>query len=270
MARSSGTDPSPDRPVVLCHGAWGGSYGFRRVRPFLWGAGHEVFTPSLTGIGERSHLASPMIGLATHVQDLANAVLYEDLHDIVLVGFSYGGMVVTGALDQIGGRVAHLVYLDALVPADGQSAVNVMSGGTPTPAGTRAGADGAGGDRPVGSAALPPGPWTLNPVPRPLDTPEDTAWSDARRVGQPMRTLTEPVRLRRPLEEWPFTLTYIKATADPSEADDSAFWRTARHARASERWRYHEIPSTHMVPFSHAEPLAKILLALATEPVGVG
>ncbi|MFV0524243.1 MAG: alpha/beta fold hydrolase [Acidimicrobiales bacterium] len=249
MAPSPGTELSPHRPLVLCHGAWGGSYGFRRVRPFLWGAGHEVYTPSLTGIGERSHLASPMIGLATHVQDLANAVLYEDLDDIVLVGFSYGGMVVTGALDQIGDRVAHLVYLDALVPADGQSAVDVIGGG--------------GGDRPPGSAALPPASWTMNPVPRPLDTPEDTAWSDARRVGQPVRTLAEPVCLRRPLEEWPFTLTYIKATADPAEPPDSAFWRLAGHARSSDRWGYHEIPSTHMVPFSHAEPLAEILLAVA-------
>ncbi|MEZ5342491.1 MAG: alpha/beta fold hydrolase [Acidimicrobiales bacterium] len=107
---------------VLTHGAWGGSYGFHKVRRLLQAEGHEVFTPSLTGIGERSHLIAETIDLTTHVTDLVNAIEYEDLSDIVLLGFSYGGMVVTSALNHIGDRVSHLVYLDALVPADGQSA----------------------------------------------------------------------------------------------------------------------------------------------------
>lgn len=82
---------------VLVHGAWSGSFGWRKVRPLLAERGHEVFTPSLTGIGERAHLTSPQVNLTTHVQDVVNCVWYEDLRDITLVGYSYGGMVVTGA-----------------------------------------------------------------------------------------------------------------------------------------------------------------------------
>jgi pimeloyl-ACP methyl ester carboxylesterase len=76
---------------VLVHGAWNGAHGFAKVRRLLSAAGHEVFTPSLTGLGERSHLSSPQVNLTTHVQDVANHILCEDLHDIVLLGFSYGG-----------------------------------------------------------------------------------------------------------------------------------------------------------------------------------
>jgi pimeloyl-ACP methyl ester carboxylesterase len=78
---------------VLVHGAWGGAHGFRKVRGPLRAAGHEVFTPSLTGIGERAHLTSPQVCLTTHVADVVNAVWYEDLSDIVLLGFSYAGFV---------------------------------------------------------------------------------------------------------------------------------------------------------------------------------
>src|SRR6202012_3742818 len=104
---------------VLVHGAWGGSYGFKYVRGPLRAAGHEVFTPSLTGIGERAHLTSPSVDLTTHIRDVVNVVLYEDLVDITLLGFSYGGMVITGTLDHIADRVRDLVYLDAFVPASG-------------------------------------------------------------------------------------------------------------------------------------------------------
>jgi pimeloyl-ACP methyl ester carboxylesterase len=85
---------------VLVHGAWSGAHGFRKVRALLQSAGHQVFTPSLTGIGERVHLVSPQVDLSTHVADVVNQVLYEDLDEIVLLGFSYGGMVVAGALAQ--------------------------------------------------------------------------------------------------------------------------------------------------------------------------
>ena len=133
---------------VLVHGAWGGSYGFRTVRGPLRSAGHEVFTPSLTGIGERVHLASPQVTLTTHVTDVVNTILFEDLTDIVLLGYSYGGMVVTGALEHVADRVAHLVYLDAFLPLDGES-LDDLSG-----AGYGAGAVGPGGS------------WLVPPLPR--------------------------------------------------------------------------------------------------------
>ena len=116
---------------VLVHGAWSGAHGFRHVRRLLQPQGHEVFTPSLTGIGERVHLVSPQVDLTTHVDDVVNQVLYEDLDDIVLLGFSYGGMVVTGALEHVATRVHQLVYLDAFVPDDGQSLVDLT--GAPVP-----------------------------------------------------------------------------------------------------------------------------------------
>jgi pimeloyl-ACP methyl ester carboxylesterase len=111
---------------VLVHGAWSGAHTFRRVRPLLRGAGHEVFTPSLTGLGERTHLLTPEVGLTTHVHDVSNAILYEDLRDIVLLGYSYGGSVVTGALEFVWDRVSHLVYLDAFVPFNGQSVDDML------------------------------------------------------------------------------------------------------------------------------------------------
>lgn len=104
---------------VLVHGAWRGSYTFRHVRKELGYAGHEVFTPSLTGIGERAHLLSPQINLTTHIDDVVNVILYEDLHDIVLLGFSYGGAVITGSLKHVADRVQHLVFVDAFVPRRG-------------------------------------------------------------------------------------------------------------------------------------------------------
>lgn len=224
---------------VLVHGAWGGSYGFRKVRPLLRAQGHEVFTPSLTGIGERSHLTGPLVGLTTHVLDVVNTVRYEDLDDMVLLGFSYGGMVVTGALDAIGDRVRELVYLDAFVPADGQSVVSL------NPA----------REAPQGLGA----PWLIPPSERAYESAEIAAFSQPRRTPQPARTFSEPVRLGTPLEEGPFGLTYIRATAEPSVAFEAA----AARAKASPAWRYHEIDTGHMVPENRPSELAELLLALA-------
>lgn len=230
--------------MVLVHGAWGGSYGFRKLRPLLTAAGHEVFTPSMTGIGERSHLAGSHVTLSLHMQDVRNTIFYEDLDDIVLLGFSYGGMVATGLLDDIGDKVRHLVYLDALVPADGQSAADVI---------------GSTGEALI-AASIDGG---VPPAPRELDTPEATAWSNARRVNQPVGTFTEPVSLSKPLEDWDMTRTFIKASADPGESDNSAFWTAAHHADASPAWGYHEIATNHMVPMTRPEELASILLDVA-------
>ena len=107
---------------VLVHGAWAGAHGWRAVRKLLAAEGHDVFTPSLTGIGERVHLASPQIDLTTHVNDVVNQIVFEDLREIVLVGYSYGGVVVTAAAEHVHDRIAELVYLDAFVPSDGDSA----------------------------------------------------------------------------------------------------------------------------------------------------
>ncbi len=181
---------------VLVHGGWSGAHGFRHVRRGLAAAGHEVFTPSLTGIGERAHLASPVINLSTHIRDVVNQVLYEDLTEIVLLGFSYGGFVVTGALEHIAERVSHLVYLDAFVPDAGETALGHTLGIE------------------AGTAALND-EWLVPSPDRTFDDPAEGAWMEARRTPHPSGCFTEPVRLARPLEDFEFARTYIKATLDP-------------------------------------------------------
>jgi pimeloyl-ACP methyl ester carboxylesterase len=231
---------------VLVHGAWSGSFGWRKVRPLLADAGHEVFTPSLTGIGERAHLTSPQVNLSLHVQDVVNCVWYEDLRDIVLVGYSYGGMVVTGALDHLRDRVKQLVYLDAFVPRDGQSLESLVG-------------------RPVDvPESFPVAEWLRPSMPREYDDPADAEYTAPRRVGHPAGCFTEPVRLRTPLEDRRISLTYIKATGEPRpEGGGGPFWVAADHAKASPRWRYDEIATNHMVSFNRPNELAKVLLEVA-------
>jgi pimeloyl-ACP methyl ester carboxylesterase len=229
---------------VLVHGAWGGAHGFRKVRGPLWRAGHEVFTPSLTAVGERVHLTSPQVGLTTHISDVVNTVLYEDLHGIVLLGFSYGGLVITGALEHIGDRVRHLAYLDAFVPSDGDSATTIGGGG-PGP-----------GVIELGAA------WLVPPQPREFDDPAQAAWENARRTPQPARCFTEPVRLVRPPEDYPFTRTFIKAAAEPRPEPAGPFWAAAGRARGSPAWRYREIDSSHMIPTNRPDELTRLLLEL--------
>jgi len=106
---------------VIVHGAWGGSWAFKKVDSLLTAQGATVYRPSLTGQGERVHLANPEVGLYTHIKDVVNMILFEDLKNIILVGHSYGGMVITGVADSIPDRIAQMIYLDAFVPEDGES-----------------------------------------------------------------------------------------------------------------------------------------------------
>ncbi len=228
---------------VLVHGAWGGSYGWRKVRPLLAAHGHEVFTPSLTGIGERAHLTSPQVDLSLHIQDVVNAIWYEDLRDITLVGYSYGGMVITGAIDYVADRVKHLVYLDAFLPSDGQALQGLAT------------------DLPQSF----PGPgWLMEPMARTYDDPADGVFSEPRRSLHPRGCFIEPVRLRSPLEERDFSLTYIKATGEPRpEGGGGPFWQAADRTSQDPRWRYYEVSTNHMVPFNKPRELADILLEVA-------
>jgi pimeloyl-ACP methyl ester carboxylesterase len=228
---------------VLVHGAWGGAHGFRKVRRILQDGGHDVFTPSLTGIGERVHLVNPQVDLTTHVHDVVNHILFEDLRDIVLVGYSYGGAVVTGAIAHIGDRVRELVYLDAFVPDDGQTVASLTG-------------------RPPAYPVLAE-PWLAPPLPREFDDPSEAEWHDARRTPHPVRCFNEPVRLPTPLEERRFGLTYIKATADTDDPPGAGpFWAAAERAEISDRWRYYEIATNHMVAANRPGELATILLEL--------
>lgn len=110
---------------VLVHGAWHGGWCWRKLTPFLEAAGHAVYAPTLTGLAERAAELSSDVGLDTHIQDVVGLLVEQDLHGVVLVGHSYGGMVITGAVDQAPERIAHLVYLDTFVPRDGESMVDI-------------------------------------------------------------------------------------------------------------------------------------------------
>lgn len=224
---------------VLVHGAFGGAHGWHKVRPLLWSQGHQVFTPSLTGIGERAHLTSPQVTLSTHIQDVVNCVEYEDLRDIVLVGFSYGGNVVTGCVDLIADRIAHIVYLDAALPRNGEPRNRAE------PLAYRMGQD-----------------WLVRGPARVYDDPAEGEWAGPRRSDQPLGTLIEPVRISKPLEEHSFSRTFIKATADkpPAEGPIPALWRNAEYTRNHPAWRYREIDTTHMVPNNRPDDLVALLL----------
>jgi pimeloyl-ACP methyl ester carboxylesterase len=111
---------------VLVHPAWFGGWCWKKITPLLRARGYEVFTPTLTGLGERAHLARPEIGLNIHIEDVANLLKYEDLSDVILVGNSSAGMVITGVADQAPERIAHIVYLDAFVPQDGQTMLDLI------------------------------------------------------------------------------------------------------------------------------------------------
>ncbi|MEM7071900.1 MAG: alpha/beta fold hydrolase, partial [Pseudomonadota bacterium] len=114
---------------VLIHGGWFGGWCWREVADQLRAKGHLVFTPTLTGLGERSHLASPQITLQTHAQDIANVLIYEDLNDVILLAHSYSGMPVTLVPRLAPGRIQELIYLDAFVPEDGQMLNDLVDGG---------------------------------------------------------------------------------------------------------------------------------------------
>jgi pimeloyl-ACP methyl ester carboxylesterase len=228
---------------VLVHGAWSGAQTWRKVRPLLWREGHAVFTPSLTGLGERVHLASPQVTLSTHIQDVANMMRFEDLTDVVLLGYSYGGMVVTGALEHIADRVKHLVYLDAFVPEDGQSLYG-LTGQTFDDEFTKT--------------------WLVQPMPREYDDPAEAAWAQPRRTAHPRGCFSEAVHVSQPLERYPFSRTYIKATIPSrSESTNGAFWAAADHAQESALWRYAEIETNHMIASNKPEELTSLLLELA-------
>src|SRR5215217_5268276 len=114
---------------VIVHGAWGGGFSWNKiVAPLLRAKGHDVFVPTLTGLGERSHLATPDVSLDTHIQDVVNVLFYEDLKDVILAGHSYGGNVITGAADLCPERLQQLVYLDAATPSDGESSASRWPG----------------------------------------------------------------------------------------------------------------------------------------------
>ena len=175
---------------LLVHGAWHSGRAWDRVVPLLESAGHRALAPSLTGYGDKAHLLSPEVGLGTHVDDVVGLIEHEDLHDVVLVGHSYAGMVISAVADRVPDRIARLVYLDAMVPRDGESAVDVM----PISAAL------------VEAALAGDGGWRVPPLPElpaphglfGVTDPDDVAWLRTLLSDQPVACLQERVTLDDP------------------------------------------------------------------------
>jgi pimeloyl-ACP methyl ester carboxylesterase len=239
---------SADKPVtfVLVHGAWHGGWCWRRVADLLTARGHKVFTPTLTGLADRSHLNSPAINLDTHIADVANLLKWEGLNDAVLVGHSYGGMVISGAAEKAPeGSIGSIVFLDAFLPDDRKSLFDYTAGpdGEPDPRSAAAEADGF----------VPPIPAEAFKV-----NPADRAWVDAQCTPQSVRCFQQRVRLTGGREAIA-KKTYILATDYPG----LGFSRFAERVRGDPAWRYYEVACGHDVMLDEPERLAEILEEVA-------
>ncbi len=225
--------------LVLVHGAWHGGWCWQRVAPALRRAGHEVYAPSLTGLGERRHLASRTVDLATHIEDVVALLEMEDLSDVLLVGHSYGGMVVTGAADRVARRISRLVYLDAFVPEDGRCLLEYV---VPE----RAARMREEGER---TGFVTPPPMSLWGLTR----PEDLSFVGPREVRHPYATMSQPIRLAGE-SALPRTFVYCSSPATGS------FDQFAAKYRRDPAWRFHELKTGHDAMLLMPEAVTRILL----------
>jgi pimeloyl-ACP methyl ester carboxylesterase len=232
---------------VLAHGAWSSAWAWKKMRPLMRAGGHDFFTPSYTGLGERGHLGNASVNLDTHIQDVVGTIEIEDLRDIMLLGHSYGGMVATGVADRVRSRVSQLIYLDAFVPKDGQSAFDLQP------------AERANGMR---EAARAKGDgWRIPPNPMPSDTPEaDLAWAAHRRLPQPLQTFEQKLRLSGQAPP-PRSYIYCKKCA-PGDV----FRQFAERAQRESGWRYFELDASHNPHITMPQELMALLENIIAAP----
>jgi pimeloyl-ACP methyl ester carboxylesterase len=228
---------------VLVHGAWHGAWCWRRVASLLIRKGHDVFAPTLTGLCERSHLLSPAINVDTHILDIVNEMKWQELNDVVLVGHSYGGMVVSGVAEKMEKAIASVVMLDAFMPENGQSLVDIQPPAVREPI--------LAAER-QGKTALPPLSAEWFKV-----NEKDRAWVDAQCTPTPIQCFLQKLPLTGARERIA-KKTYIRASAYPSPYFDAGL----ASARAK-NWRIHEVPCGHDVMLDMPERLAEILMEAA-------
>lgn len=235
-ARAADTNSAPAAnqklTFVIVHGAWGGGWAFKEVERLLRADGHTVYRPTLTGQGEKSHLAALLttnIDLNLHITDVVNAIEWEKLQDVVLVGHSYGGMVVTGVADRIPGRIKHLIYLDAIVPENGESA-NQAIGNL---------------GRDTTNAFIAPF-WLKGNEPVPHDVPH------------PARTISQPIVLKNQDAARKIPTTYI-LTVDPGQTpQQDMFFKCSERAKAR-GWSVQIMEGDHNVQWSRPQELVEFL-----------
>jgi pimeloyl-ACP methyl ester carboxylesterase len=215
---------------LIAHGAWTGAWSWRRVIDLLTGRGHRVHVPTLSGLCERSHLAKVApISLSTHVSDIVNEATWNDLDGLVLVGHSYGGFVIAGAAERLGGRIDSIVFLEAFIPKDGQCFSDLGPGET------------------LSEPSVPPPPSAKGEY----RDDEDRKWVVSKVTPQPTATFTERLRVTGAYLQVP-KKTFIEASRGVSA-------ETAASLRRDSSWTVHQIDSGHDVPVDRPLELAQLL-----------
>jgi pimeloyl-ACP methyl ester carboxylesterase len=231
VARQAGATNHP--VMVLVHGAWGGGWQFKKVGTILEAHGYQVYRPSLSGLGEHYNTTSTNIGLTTHIDDIVNFILFEDLHDVILLGHSYGGLVVAGVVDRIPDRIRRVIYLDAFLPVDGESLMTVRRPDSPDM--TKNIKDG----------------FILSGLVKPAEPPP-------RFVLQPLKTFTEPISLKNPAAAkvpGAFILTVPKG----QRPENDTFYDSSERARAR-GWPVHIMEATHFPMLLQPEATAELIM----------
>ncbi|HVB89415.1 MAG TPA: alpha/beta hydrolase [Beijerinckiaceae bacterium] len=231
--------------IVLVHGAWSGAWSWKGVAKILRARGFEVYAPTLSGLADRGHIPPQIVSLDTHVADICGLLRYEDLHDVMLVGHSYGGMVITGVADRESERISGMIYLDAFVPESGQSLWDI-AGAPAREAQMRVAQAHDGGH------SLP----RPNPSPA-MDQDFVDRWG-AFFTPQPVGTLSQPFVSTRSASTWPprhyFLCTRYKG---------SVFHRMADKVRGAPGWTYGELDALHDVLRTEPELTARSIAEVA-------
>ncbi|MBT6275456.1 MAG: alpha/beta hydrolase [Chromatiales bacterium] len=236
-----------NRTIVVTHGAWSAGWVWKKMKPLL--AEHDIvlWSPTYTGLGERAHLANDKIDLDTHITDIVNVLEYEDLSDVVILAHSYGGMVGTGVVDRAASRVNAIIYLDAMVPEDGQSVLDVMGSDGEAEMRRRATEEGDG--------------WKVTPNPSPPDTgPSDIEWVKPRRKPQPLGTFTQKIRLMNDTSHIGRSYIYCERSG-PGDV----FRQFADRAAANPDWRFRSMDASHNPHITCPTDLRDVLLELLDE-----
>jgi pimeloyl-ACP methyl ester carboxylesterase len=233
--------------IVLVHGGWFGGWCWQKVIPFLETAGQEVFAPTLTGLAERASELSPDVGLDTHIQDVVGLLEEKNLHDVILVGHSYGGMVITGVVDRVPERIAHLVYLDTFVPRDGDSMTNISR--IINWILRRQTRDG----------------WRVDPLGTYGVTAEpDRSWVLSKLTPQSLKTFEQPLHLKNPAIVSTKPRTHIDCTGGGFLRSLARRmcrgWRLRQLGVASAGWRLRQLRTGHMAMILMPRKLADLLL----------
>lgn len=231
---------------VLVHGAWHGGWCWARVAPLLRAKGHQVFCPTLTGLGERAHLLGRQVDMSTHIEDVAGVLEAEELRDVVLCGHSYGGMVITGVAVRCKDRIRQLVYLDSAVVEDGESWSSAHS--PQLQAERRRLAEASGG--------------VSMPVPRAevfgLRDPGDLEWVQRRLTPQPFAPYDQKLHWGGPVGNG-LPKVYVDCT-DPVYA---GLTPVKDRLRGQPGWPFIELRTGHDAMVSAPEETARLLLEYA-------